>query len=801
MDIASLSLPEPLVDAYAAKGIDTLYPPQVTCIEQGLLTGNNLLISIPTASGKTLIAEMAMHQQIKCGGKCLYIVPLRALASEKFEDFSHKGVQVGVATGDLDRTDPYLGSYDIIVATSEKVDSLVRNKSPWLPGITCLVLDEVHLIDAQRRGATLEMVITKMRYQNPAIQVIALSATIGNPQQLADWMDATLIVSNWRPVDLRQGVYLDGTIQYPSSMRNLPQKTKHDDLNLCLDTITEGGQCLVFVSSRRNAEGFAKRAAKALSCTSPDTRALAGRLVPLKEKDVENTLASCVAQGVAFHHAGLKREERSIVEEGFRKGFIQVLSATPTLAAGMNLPARRVIIRDYLRFTSGIGMVPIPVMEYHQMAGRAGRPHLDPYGEAILIAKDKAAIEDLFEFFINAPPEKIESQSGDEGALCTHILSLIATGFVHTREEVSAFMSKTFYGFLHPQSRTMNRILENIITFLLQSEMITGDEMYLRATLYGSLVSRLYIDPRGAHLLTSHLRTLSDWSDIGILHLVCCTPDMPNLYIKSKDAHMLNNFLYSRADELLIDVPYTQEEEEQYLRGLKSALLLNDWTMELSDARLEERYGVGAGDIYNLIDSGKWLLHVAERLAREVAPAWAPKVTELETRVRYGVHADLLPLVYIRNIGRVRARRLFNQGYTDRTTIQKAGKSAVARIVGDKIADQIFEELKIPRNQKDETGSDQQRRRGIAFSPERLEDLPGIGPALAKKLRDNGYNTPNEVLLAEESHIAEIIGVKRAAAVFAIMQNKKPTIIARGSEEQDTSQKNVVPGQQLLNLT
>lgn len=272
MEIATLPLPNTLIESCLSKGIRELYPPQAACVDAGLLDGKNLLISIPTASGKTLLAEMAMASQIIRGGKCLYIVPLRALASEKFEEFKAHGSRVGVATGDFDRTDNQLGSNDIIVATSEKVDSLLRNRTRWLSEVTLMVLDEVHLIGSEHRGATLEMVITKMRYANPQMQIIGLSATIGNPKALASWLEATLISSTWRPVDLRQGVYFDGTIQFggKTEPRTVRAVTKHDDLNLCLDTIEEGGQCLVFVSSRRNAEAFAKRAASAIKAGTPD---------------------------------------------------------------------------------------------------------------------------------------------------------------------------------------------------------------------------------------------------------------------------------------------------------------------------------------------------------------------------------------------------------------------------------------------------------------------------------------------------------------------------------------------------
>ena len=211
---SALPIPENLKQHYLASGIVELYPPQAECVQTGMLEGKNLLVSIPTASGKTLIAEMAMHTHIAKKGKCLYIVPLKALASEKFDEFEGKGVRIGIATGDFDRRDDSLGRNDIIVATSEKVDSLLRNRARWISDITLLVIDEIHLIDSENRGPTLEMVIAKLRYRNPAMQVIGLSATIGNPQLLAGWLDAELVTSTWRPVDLRQGVFWNNRIHF-----------------------------------------------------------------------------------------------------------------------------------------------------------------------------------------------------------------------------------------------------------------------------------------------------------------------------------------------------------------------------------------------------------------------------------------------------------------------------------------------------------------------------------------------------------------------------------------------------------
>lgn len=770
MEIASLPLPDPFIRACHAKGIRSLYPPQAECVEKGLLEGKNLLISIPTASGKTLLAEMAMWSRIATGGKCLYIVPLRALASEKYDEFTKKGViRVGIATGDLDRTDAYLGENDIIVATSEKTDSLLRNRTPWLSQISCIVLDEVHLIGSENRGATLEMVITKLRYTNPGMQIIGLSATIGNPAQLAEWLEATLITSTWRPVDLRQGVYYDGKIRFSESERPIQGKTKHDDLNLCLDTIEEGGQCLVFVSSRRNAEGFAKKAAGALKTGSPDSKALSKELRRLRDRDEGNVLADCVERGAAFHHAGLIRQERTIIEEGFRNGYIEVIAATPTLAAGLNLPARRVIIRDYSRFTSGLGMVPIPVGEYHQMAGRAGRPHLDPYGEAVLLAKDAPSVERLFETFIDAEAERIDSQCVDDASLCAHILSLIATGFAHDQNALAAFMERTFYFYQHPKTRSLPRLVSDAIRFLTTAGMVQENENNLSATRLGSLVSRLYLNPCTARLILDSLKSCEAPTLIGLLHVICVSPDMQRLYLKSADTQLLRTFLFKHKDDLMLPLPFEQEEEELWLSGLKTALVLSDWADEFSEGMIEERYGIGAGDLYNIVDSGKWLLHGTERLVSVEMPEMSQVVKTLSVRVHHGVKPELLPLVALRNIGRVRARSLYNAGYSDPEAVASAGLPRIARIIGEGIARQIIDEITgVKRSGTRSSDDDDQKS-----SPELLTDVPGIGKKMAEKLQSAGIITVPDLLKADDTLLSDILGSARARKVIAFLSDSE----------------------------
>ena len=200
------------------KEITNLRPAREKSIKQGLLEGKNLLVCTPTASGKTLIAELAAFKSIIDGkGKAIYIVPLKALASEKYRDFKRKyekTAKVALSIGDIDSSDSFLAQYDLIVTTSEKLDSLIRHNAPWLSNIATIIIDEIHLLNDAERGPTLEILITILKKLLKNVQIIGLSATIGNAEELAEWLDADLIVDEWRPVKLHKGIYLDGKIEF-----------------------------------------------------------------------------------------------------------------------------------------------------------------------------------------------------------------------------------------------------------------------------------------------------------------------------------------------------------------------------------------------------------------------------------------------------------------------------------------------------------------------------------------------------------------------------------------------------------
>lgn len=205
--------------AHLEKRFTQLRPAQAKAIKQGLFRNKNLLICTPTASGKTLVAEMAIlnavHNQQE---KAVYVVPLRALANEKYREFKERfPFKVGLSSGDLDASDKHLNDCQLVITTSEKLDSLIRHHAPWIRDLGAVVIDEIHLLNDPSRGPTLEIILTLLRGLLSQLQVVALSATIGNPAELADWLHAELVQDSWRPVRLDQGVHQDGEIEFFST--------------------------------------------------------------------------------------------------------------------------------------------------------------------------------------------------------------------------------------------------------------------------------------------------------------------------------------------------------------------------------------------------------------------------------------------------------------------------------------------------------------------------------------------------------------------------------------------------------
>ncbi len=687
------NIPEAVATVLAEEGIDELFPPQEEAVEAGVLDGRNLVASVPTASGKTLIASLAMLSAIERGGKALYIVPLRALASEKYDEFSAYetcGIEVGISTGNYESSDEWLASRDIIVATSEKVDSLIRNGASWIGDLTCVVADEVHLVNDASRGPTLEVTLAKLHRINPGIQTVALSATVGNADEIATWLDGVLIDSDWRPIELRRGVHYGQALHLEDGSTTELQIPPGGSqaAGIVRDTLTAGGSTLVFVNSRRNAEAAARRLA---DVTDPGlgTRerkrltAIAADIRDVSDTETSEDLAAAVERGAAFHHAGCAGPQRGMVEEAFRERLIKVVCATPTLAAGVNTPSRRVIVRDWRRYdaTAG-GMAPLSTLEVHQMFGRAGRPGLDPHGEAVLLASSHDELEELFERYIWAEPEPVRSKLAAEPALRTHVLSSIADGFATTRDGLLEFLDLTLYATQTTDATRLAVIAERVVEYLVVNGFVERTERSLQATRLGHLVSRLYLDPMSAAELIAALRDgEGSLSALGLYHAIARTPDMYELYLRSGEHERYVDVLYEREDELLGSPPSEFESGpfEDWLSALKTACLLDDWASEVDEDRIAERYGVGPGDIRGKVDTAEWLLNATERLAEELDIADRPAIARARRRVADGVHEELLELVTVRNVGRKRARWLHDAGITTREELRTADPADVLR--------------------------------------------------------------------------------------------------------------------------
>ncbi len=710
MKTDELPIDKRMIEILQGQGIQELYPPQADAIGH-VVEGRSLVLAVPTASGKSLVAYIGVIRSVLQGGKALYIVPLKALANEKYDElkaFEVLGIRVGMATGDFDDPDPSLERLDIVVATSEKADSLLRHRTRWLDKMTVVVADEVHLLNDPNRGPTLEVTLTKMKLVNPELQIIALSATISNSLDLSIWLDAAHVASDWRPVDLKYGIYLedknsDGNrIEFLDNTIRPIMDRKHNIVSLVLDTIEDEGQCLVFVNTRRSTESLAERLGKANTKLLDEKEAVKLKSLAdqLSKKEEEPTsfgarLGRCVEGGIAFHNAGLTNIQRKFIEKNFRERNIKCIVATPTLAAGINLPARRVIVRDLTRFDANYGNVPIPVLEIRQMCGRAGRPQFDPHGEGILIAKDEYQRRKILENYILGDVEAVSSKLGNESALRMHILATIATGFAVDEEELMEFMGGTFFAHQSEIWSIESKIME-ILEFLEKEELIRTDDG-LKTTLFGKRTSDLYIDPLSAVQLRNAIEAGEDKtkSILGILQAVCSTPDMYTLYMRKKDYDWVEKMVEENMDDFLLPIP-DGIEFDFFLGEVKTALLINDWMEEVEENDIVLKYNVGPGDIRNRVDTAEWLTYSMREIARLFGSRMTEDLNEMVLRVKSGIKEELVPLVKLRGIGRKRARSLFRAGYKDISAIQRATLKDISKVpmIGDITAKSIKDQVK-----------------------------------------------------------------------------------------------------------
>lgn len=710
-------------------GYSSLYPIQELAIDHGLLEGKNLLITSPTASGKTLTAMMAAIKTIEKNKKAVYITPLRSLTTEKYNDFlelakiasqinnkkSNNGNDlayiefiVKAASSDFVSTEKDLKDANIIIMTNEKLDSLLRQDSSWISDVGLFVFDEVHLIGNKERGPTLEMMLTKVKKLYPNSQILALSATISNSKEIAEWIGCTLLESNWRPTKLIEGVYQEGTIRTNDNNNRLIRLKKISmsaPVDVALDSLENGGQSLIFGETRKRTSSLAAKAVEPVFKTltpkeKSNNLALSKKLLKNGE-DTESTkaLASLISKGVAFHHAGLSPIARELVEKGFRQGHIKLLVATPTLAAGVNLPARRVVLSSVLRYDIDSGTnVPISILDYKQFCGRAGRPQYDSYGEAIIVSESGINSEELYDHYILGTPEPIKSRLGNEKALRFHLLSTISTIPGMKKEEIYDMFLDTLFAQSYRKVSVTFKI-DTILDYLENEGLIKSRNQRYIVTEFGKQTSILYIDPLTAVEFKKALeffdnidKSKKDNSNynFGFLNVICTCEDFyPKLSMRKKDYDLLYQLIELHSSELVSEI-----REYDFSRSL---LALYEWINETNDRDLSDRLGVEPGDMHRIVETTDWLLYSFYQLAKVFQyDNVLQKLHDLRIRVKYGIKEDLLSLVSLEGIGRVRARALYKAGITDQSKISATSLENISRIpkIGLSVAKKIKEQVK-----------------------------------------------------------------------------------------------------------
>ncbi|HYD03408.1 MAG TPA: helicase-related protein [Alphaproteobacteria bacterium] len=532
---------------------------------------------------------------------------------------------------------------------------------------------------------------------------------------------------------------------------NIEDRNSDSTINIALDTLMIGKQCIIFVNTKRSAESVAEKISNIIMKDKKNV--YKSFIEEEKLNSISNDILKAISSptkqchklsatskyGVAFHHSGLVSAQRKIIEENFKDRIVKIIVATPTLAMGVDLPAYRVIIRDLKRFGQW-GMDYIPVLEYEQQAGRAGRPSYDTHGEAICIAEDNKEKLEIKEQYINGVPEPIISKLAVEPIMRTYILSLISSGFITNISELEQFFSETFYAKHYGDLTKLNDIINKMIDQLEEWKFLNvqrnennandsgkntnakddfvsalklsfkkntskeKEEIKLSATLLGRRVSELYLDPYTAHniilSLETAVRKIDEINTYSFVHMICsCLELRPLLRVKVKEFDEYSVISQNKAEKLLIDIPELFDAEfEDFLNSIKTSELFNDWLEEKDEEYLMEKYDVRPGELHSKRERADWLIFSSEELSRLLKMHVLVKdLSKLRFRLKYGAKEELIPLLQLKNIGRVRARKLFDNRIKDISDVKNSDLTTLSQLIGKATAldikKQVGEEL------------------------------------------------------------------------------------------------------------
>lgn len=722
MYIDEVPLPRNVIESLKKLGYQELYPPQEEAIKKGLFEGKNLIVATPTASGKTFIAILLMIQKLlqDKNGKIVYLVPLKALANEKYQEFREifsripiGKVNIMISTGDYDSRGEELKKAHIIIATYEKMDSLMRHNPTWIKSVRTLVVDEVHLIGSVDRGYVIENIIMRYKSEGMPIQILMLSATITNIDHFSRWIDGEEVRVNWRPVPLVEAVLYNHEEYFPDgNVKKINDVTGDPIIDKIIQTIEDEGQVLVFTQSRNEAKRRAKRIANILKkymdrFFTEEAKKLLNEYSQVvltigEQTKLSEELSKVVKYGVAFHHAGLGLQHRSLIERLFREGILKVITATPTLAAGVNLPSRIVIITYTSRRFAGYEEM-INVFDYKQMAGRAGRPKYDEFGEALLYTRNQWNIDYLISNYILGDIEPITSKLLEGENLDTVLLSFISSTNGVDDDKIHFYLSKSLAKIQYSEERLLRRcrlVLNRLKSYGMIDIIKSRGRNFYTPTPLGKRVSELYVLPSTGAYLYRIVSTADELTEFELLYHITKTKDMIKMSVRKKDVSRIIELLELEENlRKFLDIIYSPFSnalfDEDEMTVMKTTFVMEDWINERSEEHIREKWGVEPGDLYAIYTTGEWLAYSASEIAKIARnKKLANEYLVLAYRLKYGVKEELVPLTLIPEVGRKRARTLYNHGYRTVLDLKKAKLHDLVSIpgIGPKIAKKIIEE-------------------------------------------------------------------------------------------------------------
>lgn len=660
-------------------------PAQKAVIESGYLEDkSNYIISIPTASGKTVLGILPALKTILNGGKAIYAAPLLSIQNEKvkeFKAFEEHGIKVG----------KHPSNSDLSVMVFESFDALTRFSWNVLREVDTLIIDEFHMIGEYSRGPTLESAITRAKIINPSLRIIALSATLKNIDEIEQWLDGKTVEHNYRPVPLNKEV-LD------AEMFNT--KNKNDVIVKIVEkAIEDNSQALSFVSTRRFTESLATYVAKKIDKKTTKEqkqkfKQVADKLleVPKKKGSLPTTtclkLAEAAEKGVVFHHAGLFNEQKEIIEDEFRKGNILMITATPSLMYGVNLPSKYVVIRDHTRWTSN-GPASIPVFDYEQMSGRAGRPQYDDVGYSYLVAKTMDEAFDLEARYVNGEIELTNSKLIDnKDAIYKQIIAQIASSLSKNLDDLNDFFGKTLYGFQMKNNPSMSMFaqdslnweLESALEFLLQNGIIRATPEGLKTTDFGNLIAKSNYAVETAVKIKEYVSTMEKLNPAEMIYALAETPDLPLISFKGRKSKDPVRDKLSECGLFAVDIGNPEA----------TAVSLIEWIDERNEYEIENAYNVYSASTRRSAYEASRLVKFAKNTLEVLGNYSNLKDMDyLSARLYYGVKEDIIPLVVgVKRLGRKRARVLMK---TFGDNLSEASEKELQKVegIGPKLAGKV----------------------------------------------------------------------------------------------------------------